>query len=202
MIPTTLSEQERVAVEQYSREIREGTLRENRVWVDENITFTFKDLPRDGEILDVGCCVGRMISIAHQLGFSRYFGVDPSPDAIDYCKKVFPHHQFAVDEIRTIGENFPNRFDAFFLTAVLMHVPKEDLGTSLVSLRQSLKSGGCGFISTPFTQQKTEKLVSRTGLDITYYNHEELFRELQLAGFTVTRAVAQAYMLFISVVAN
>lgn len=197
MLPT-LSEQERAAITVYDEEIASGKIEEYPVWIDDRLVVTFGSLASKGsqEIIDVGCFTGRMVEIAEGLGYSRYLGVDPSKKAVEYCRGKFPKYDFAQGEIRTIGDLFPARFDAFLLISVLMHVPQQALEAGFKSLRRALKLGAVGFVSVPYTDGETYQFTTSYGFEITHYNPRE-FAIVTECGFKVNLAQLGDGMLFL-----
>jgi len=179
----TLSRQEKQAVYQYNHEIKSGILESSPIWLDEFTIPIFMGYKGKGTIVDVGCGTGRAISLFQQMDVNDYLGIDPSVQAIKYCKESFPNHRFQVDELRTIGENHPNRFGGFFLAAVLMHVPRTDLVTALSSLRRSLKKDAVGFFSTPSSDEG--EAINRVGMRLTIYTREEVVKGFTSSGFEI-----------------
>ncbi|MFA5888703.1 MAG: class I SAM-dependent methyltransferase [Candidatus Paceibacterota bacterium] len=180
----TLSEQERQAVQHFDDRVRRGDLEERRAFLDDFIMSAFLALPEDPEVVDVGCGFGRAVPLLERVGFTRYLGIDPSEKSIEHCRGKFPGHAFEVDEVRTIGFHYPSRFDAFFLTAVLMHLPPQDLGVAVSSLRLSLKKGAVGLFSLPYSNVGvTRQIESVGGLTVTLFAIDEVIRIFTSNGF-------------------
>ncbi len=155
------------------------------IWVDETMHTTFIDFPKGGEVIDVGCGFGRCIDLLPTLEIEHYFGIDPSTLSIDYCRERFPQHQFEVEEIRTIGEKYGNKFDGFFLLCVLMHLPRHDVVPALKSLRLCLKSGATGIFSVP--KGEGGFFNRGIGITLTLFQPQELRQYFEEAGFKVFR---------------
>ncbi len=104
-----LSPMETGAVAMYDEYIRAGDTSDTPIWVDHFSRHIFRDVPADGEVVDVGCRIGRVISILPELGITNYVGIDPSAASIDYCKKQweFTGHTFEVGEVRGLGATYP-----------------------------------------------------------------------------------------------
>lgn len=183
----TLSPRERRAVKDYDREARDGDLDRMPIWADEFTQLTYFRLTQESEVIDVGCGWGRGIPVLEMLGIRRIFGVDPSKECIKICRRNLPRYEFEVDEIRTIGDHYPNRFDGFFLLAVLMHIPRADIVSAISSLRRCLKVGAVGFFSTPMGSDGKLEVVSRQGLDLTLFTPEEVIQVFAANGFELRR---------------
>lgn len=178
----TLSRQEKQAVYQYSQEIRMGILEQSPVWLDDFTIPIFLNFAEKGTIVDVGCGIGRCIQpLFQQMGVNDYFGIDPSREAIRFCKENFPHHRFEMNEVRNLGDAYPETFGGFFMAAVLMHIPRTDLEKALLSLRKSMKVGAHGFFSTPSSDEG--EVINRVGMRLTIYTKEELVQAFTSAGF-------------------
>lgn len=186
----SLSHRERKAVEHYDNLAKQGDLADAPVWVDSFTGRIFRNLGDDDEVVDIGCRIGRFIPLLPELGIRRYFGIDPSEESINFCRREFsiihgPNMQFEVGEARTLGTLYPDRFSGFILAAVLMHIPRDDLQEVLKSIRRSLKEGAPGFISTPGRWGDEFDFVNRHGMELTLYTMKELNEALIAAGFGI-----------------
>ncbi len=198
----TLSEQERQAVEYYDYEIRERILWDTQIWLDDFMHSIFWRLAESGgTVIDVGCNMGRAIPLFEQMGVKGYFGIDPSVESVKYCRENFPKYSFEEDEIRTIGENYPNRFGGFFLACVLMHLPRKDMAVAIKSLRVSLKAGSPGMFSTPAGKTETDEVENKSGMKLTLLTPEEVYGFFAQNGFEVSSLEVVAGMLLGHVVA-
>ena len=189
----TLSEQERRAVAYYDRRTREGGLDRTPIWVDRFSGSIFSSVPQGAPVIDVGCGTGRFINLLPELGITNYFGIDPSPANIKYCRWMFPEYAFEQNEIRTVGESYPNRFSGFLLICVLMHIPHEDLQGAVVSLRACLKKGAHGLISTlaSLPNRLDRVLTDSDGISVSAFTPEEFFNTFSQNGFRVEQMSVQ-----------
>lgn len=105
-------------------------------------------LPPTGhlEVLDVGCGTGINFSWLKQWG--RVVGLDPSPEALQFCRQ----HQAYHDLIQGDGAALPfqSQFDLITAFDVLEHIP-DDLG-ALQSWYAALNPNGYVFITVPAYQ--------------------------------------------------
>ncbi len=183
----TLSAQERGAIAIYNQRVRDKDTGDEALWVDPFTRHIFATTPADGEVVDVGCGIGRAIPMLPDLGaFNGYFGIDPAEDQIAYCREHFPELSFEVNEIRRIGAAYPKRFDGFLCIAVLMHVPRSDIDLALRSLRASLKDGANGLLSLPYGDTMVRDNCV-FGVNITLYTIDEMFLALKRNGFQIER---------------
>ena len=107
--------------------------------------------PRDGRVLDVGCGGGRDLALLLDLGFDA-LGTDPSAGMREAAARAYPQ---LAGRIHGFGLPLPEPaalgglFDGIVCSAVLMHVPAEELPAAVASLRRALRPGGRLWISVP-----------------------------------------------------
>ena len=131
----------------------------------------------DLKVLDVGCGTG--INYAWLKEWGKITGLDPSPEALSYCrdKKVY-------DElIEAPGETIPGgkQYDLITAFDVLEHIKEDE--KALRSWQAALKPGGFVFISIPAYQW----LFSAHDVALHHmrrYSAEELRRKFIAAGLT------------------
>lgn len=186
----SLSKRERLAVALYDEMVRRGDFMDHPVWVDSFTGQVFWDFGEEDEVVDIGCRIGRFVPLLPDLGVYKYFGIDPSKESIEYCKRTFSDleyckPQFEVSEMRLLGDKYPARFSGFLLAAVLMHIPRSDLGVALTSIRKCLKDGAAGFFSTPQGPGEEGELewTNSQGIEISLYTRAELVISFEAAGF-------------------
>lgn len=100
-------------------------------------------LPKDGEILDLGCGPGRD-SIEFQVCGFHTFGVDASPEMV----KLYEQNVGARAQLARIEEiDFVERFDGIWAAASLLHVRRADLPDAFRRCSMALKPGGAWYLS-------------------------------------------------------
>jgi len=95
-------------------------------------------------ILDLGCGVGNHLE--HLGRFGEVWGADPSPRALDYCRRVFSGR---LDRV-ILPEQVPyaeGTFDVIVMLDVLEHI--EDDAAALRKVRSLLKPGGMLVLTVP-----------------------------------------------------
>ena len=115
-----------------------------------------------GNILDLGCGIGRFAPIFISLGFD-YTGVDVSPVAIAQARKSCPEAKF-VEGIITEYEP-DQKYDLIFVSYVLIHILRDrDWLHVLDTVKRSLKSDGLFFLmeSIPDVRKRKAIFVTRT----------------------------------------
>lgn len=86
-------------------------------------------LSRSHKILEIGCNCGRNLDRLFKAGYTNVFGVEISPEAVDYAWVV--HQRIAnkivcTDAQSYLAEQGPNSFHVIFTQSILMHVPPEE----------------------------------------------------------------------------
>lgn len=105
---------------------------------------------RGDRVLDVGCGSGRDLSVLLELGIDAH--------GVDVCEEWFPEVELRYpdtcgrlihDSLPELGKIADQAYDGILCSAVLMHIPEEQLFDTVYSLRRVMKSGGRLLISTP-----------------------------------------------------
>lgn len=105
-----------------------------------------------GDILDVGCFAGSLLSLASQENFPRQLGVDILPDQIAFAQREFgtPFRAFqtitSLRDLATLG--LP--FDYASCVEVIEHLKPDEIRTLFLGAAAALKPGTGRFVlSTP-----------------------------------------------------
>jgi SAM-dependent methyltransferase len=106
--------------------------------------------PKGSKILDVGAAAGRDVLLLLEAGYDA-FGVDPCQELVaeGLRRDPFLKDRLACDALpglETIGDH---GFDGVLCSAVLMHLPEENLFDAAFGLRRVLKPGGRLLVSLP-----------------------------------------------------
>lgn len=116
----------------------------------------FHRLLPDGNILEVGSGGGRDAKELVELGYG-YVGTDISTGLIEVARQNLPNGTFYNQSVYDLG--FEGRkFDGFWASAVLLHIPKDRMNEALQRIKSVVVSGAIGFISLKDgTGEKVEK---------------------------------------------
>lgn len=133
-----------------------------------------------GHLLDIGCSVGTMLSLARERGW-RVTGVEPNPRSADICKQkgievfnIFFDSSFSSDHV--------NMYDAVYLGDVIEHVT--DPNAMIGNIMKVLTNGGVLMIITPdFEGRIARSFQVKPDEHILYFNKNSmnyLLNEYQL----------------------
>lgn len=180
-----LTPQEKLTVDTYNTIAKD--------WANKHFTLDFwqeeieifkKYLP-NGKILEVGCGGGRDAMALTQNGFD-YIGTDIAQGLIDAAKLKNPNLNFF--NISVYDLNFTEKFDGFWASAVLLHIPKNKINMALSKIKSVVKDNGIGFIT--IKQGVDEKIEFEEDNPnwprlFVYYSKEEFQEVLENNGFEV-----------------
>jgi len=124
------------------------------------------DLPTDSLILDAGCGSGRDSKAFLDMGY-QVEAFDASSEMVKRASKYTGLDvKYAVfDDVTAI-----DKYDAIWCCASLLHVPEDDLPSTLASLATALKPNGIWYVSFKYGDSQREK----DGRSFTDINEERL----------------------------
>lgn len=105
----------------------------------------FRELLPGGKILEIGSGGGRDAAELLKLHY-EYMGTDVSAEMVEVAKTAVPEavfRQLSVYDLATLD----TKFDGFWASAVLLHIPKARINEALQAINASLKPGAIGMIS-------------------------------------------------------
>jgi SAM-dependent methyltransferase len=97
-----------------------------------------------GKILEIGAGTGRDAKDLVKLGY-EYVGTDVSDALLEIARKGLPKQKFV--QMSVYDLDFPEKFDGFWASAVLLHIPKRRIDEVLQRIKSTQKPGATGFIS-------------------------------------------------------
>lgn len=113
-------------------------------------------------ILDIGCGSGRDLRYLHELGFNAD-GVDPCQGFVDIVNNNKTGYgsvvtQDQLPELKTINDG---KYDGVLCSAVLMHLPEEQLFDASFAIRRILKQKGRLLLSIPLQDETIDSTTKR-----------------------------------------
>lgn len=141
----------------------------------------FNEYLPSGRVLEIGSGVGKDAEALIKLGYD-YTGTDASSGLLELARKRNPSATFIQRYAHEIGHSL-GEFDGFWASAVLLHIPRDEIQDSLLAISSVLKKDGIGFIT--MKEGEGERVDEKTGRLFTYYNEEEFTSVLESVGFSV-----------------
>lgn len=144
-------------------------------------------LPNDPNvnILDIGCGLGQFLFWAKEHGYKKYYGVDLSPEMIDFCRTHVTDRAQTIESVESFLQNKTAEYDVIVMNDVIEHLEKHLVVPYIEMMKRALKPGGMLLI-------KTNNVSAITGARMRHedFTHETSFTEyslrqvLRIAGFT------------------
>ncbi len=160
---------------------KHGLNRDKSLMFQPEMNILFKLVPQ-GKVLEIGTGHGGdAIQLINHYGVDNYIGVDASSGLLEIAKSRNPTADLRLCSIYDL--DFSNEFDAFWASAVLIHIPKNKLQLALDRLKEAIKTAGIGFISV--MEGSADMDESRPGRHYSLWSKDEFERELFLAGFEI-----------------
>lgn len=121
---------------------------------------------RSHKILDVGCGTGRDLSSLLSNGKDAY-GVDPSREMLVAAHQTIGARGFSsegrlfVGSLPDLSQFAESEFDGVLCSAVLMHLPEEELFDAVYALRRIMRPGGTLLVSVPAKRNDVDPITGR-----------------------------------------
>ena len=172
-------------------------------WKDELKKF-HKLLP-NGRILEIGAGTGRDAENLVNLGYD-YTGTDISDELLKKAREKLPQQKFI--QMSLYNLKFPEKFDGFWASAVLLHIPKNKVDRALQKIKSTQKKNAIGFISIKdgkgnefsdremgginttrffeyWSRQDFEKVLKKNGYKVMNYDYRTVTKNTQWHMFIV-----------------
>ena len=178
-----LSKEELKTIDYYDQNAPEWSEKHSRgTMFDLDMELLFKLLP-EGKMLEVATGSGEDATklLAHY-GIENYIGTDASTGLIRIAKKRNPKANLIHLSIYDL-EKLSQKFDGFWISAMLIHVPKDKFQIALKSLKSALSGGAIGFIS--IMEGSADMEESRPGRHYSLWEASKFEKELKDAKFEI-----------------
>jgi len=144
---------------------------------------TFFPENKNAKVLDIGIGRGEMLTCMKNWGYTNYYGIDISPNTVEFCKSLNLNCEF-VKDIEHWLDNHKQEFDLITLLDVLEHVPKKDTIRFLQKVKHSLKRNCLLIIQVPNLQAPDGQLHMFNDFthEVGYIEHS-LAQVLMCSGF-------------------
>jgi len=106
--------------------------------------------PSGAKVLDIGCGSGRDLRILHEMGYTAD-GIDPCPEFVESISNRMCQYGATVEvaSLPSLKSVEDGSYDAVLCSAVLMHLPEEQLFDAAFSIRRIFHEKGRLLISIP-----------------------------------------------------
>lgn len=160
-------------------------------WWQEGTDQFISYLKDSASVLDVGCGGGTKSKYLASKGL-KVLGIDFSENMINIASREVPDAKFLVKDINDI-DSLDESFDGIFMQAILLHIPKKDVGEVLHKAVTKLNPGGYLYIAV---KEKMEGGVDEEVKQeddygyayerfFSYFSIDELRQHLQNVGLEV-----------------
>ena len=116
-----------------------------------SLSESFQDaFKTNSKLLDIGCGSGRDLALLVSFGHDC-FGLDATPEFVELSQKLHPELKGKIAEasLPNFAPPFGGQFDGILCSAVLMHIPENQLVPATLSIKRCLKKGGRLLYSVP-----------------------------------------------------
>ena len=114
--------------------------------------------PQKGRIIDIGCAGGIHAPLFLGIGRTlKYCGIDISRFFLKVAARRYPQLAFSLGNIADITTLPKAKFDGFFASAILMHVPFSHWDTQFSNIEKISKPGSFGYITLPIAHPSAIK---------------------------------------------
>jgi 2-polyprenyl-3-methyl-5-hydroxy-6-metoxy-1,4-benzoquinol methylase len=140
------------------------------------------------KVLDIGAGSGRDMKKLSDQGYD-ITGIEPSQKLRDLAIRKYTElsGKLLDGQLPDLDDSFNNQFDGILCSAVLMHIPKEQLFDTAFSLKRVLKPRGNLLLSIPGEGPETDHhFRDKNGRLYQQYNPEYLQLLLERIGFQLT----------------
>lgn len=135
----------------------------------------------DAQVVDLGCASGIHVPLFRKEGPEMgYLGIDNSETFLQIARHLYPDYTFMHGDVTDL-DTLPKRtFDAFWCTAMFMHVPRALMPVAAANINKICRRGAIGYITLPVAHPAGKKINHDT-------RHFELIPEQEqrelMAGF-------------------
>jgi SAM-dependent methyltransferase len=139
----SLSETELATIAAYEETAEDWAKQHSQPLFPDEMTEFHSLLPA-GRILEIGAGSGIDAAELIKLGYD-YLGTEPSANNIAWAQRANPTGRFDRKSVYDLAYDEP--FDGFWCAAVLLHIPRVQVGEALETIHRNMKSKAIGFIA-------------------------------------------------------
>ena len=148
------------------------------------LELLFKLSPK-GKVLEIGAGHGEDArKLIRQFGVENYVGCEPAEGLLKIAKKNNPKAKFENITVYEL-EKLKQKFDVFWISAMMIHIPKKRLNEVLEVIHKVINEGGAGFIS--IMEGDADMGESRPGRHYSLWNQKEFEKALTSSKFKILK---------------
>jgi len=143
-------------------------------------------LAKGSKILDIGCGNGNFSKYISEKGFECE-GIDLSPEMLRIAKERIPGIKFTLKDMRKLDYEAES-FDGLLVAYSLIHIPSDQIVSTLQGFRKILKSEGIILLITQKGEPDKvvdEPLKEGEKIFINFFTKERLTGFLEKSGFKI-----------------
>ncbi len=140
-----LSNYKKTTIESYDKTVNEYIANVDNLHPAKEAAKFLSFLGRKASILDIGCGPGRDAKIFAGKGYN-VVGIDLSKGMIAAAKNRVKNARFKVMDVTNL-EFKGDSFDGAWANAILMHLPKKNIGMALKEIHRIIKKNGIFYLS-------------------------------------------------------
>lgn len=149
----------------------------------------FESMLPGKRILDVGCGVGRDTLYFNEDGYEA-IGIDLAEALLAEAKKIAPASKFKKMDFRKMSFK-ENSFDGIWSMSSLVHIPREQIVTTLKEFHRVLVDKGILYISVKNGQGEKDEVDEKYNNEartFVYFELKEMEKYVQESGFKILSA--------------
>ncbi len=151
---------------------------------DPEMQLLFKLLPK-GRILEIGSGHGEdAAKLINHYGIENYIGCEPAKRLLKIAKKKNPKANFINISVYELAD-LNQKFDGFWISATIIHIPKDKLDKVFKNVHNVIRKGGIGFLS--IMEGFADMEESRPGRHYSLWMADEFEKELIGANFNIIK---------------
>jgi len=140
---------------------------------------------KDSSILEIGCGPGGFLLCCQQLGYTKFTGIDLSPEMVTFCHNQGFTQVLCID-VLTYLNDCKDKFDLVVMSDVLEHLSKTQVLDTLRLIHQKLQIGGRIIIRVPnFSNPFNNHTQYGDFTHETAFTTKSLQQVLQVTGFAI-----------------
>ena len=114
-----------------------------------NYDSLLKDIPKDSEVLDIGCGVGQFLYYLNKSGYHNITGIDYDQDMITVAKQMVPDARCISMPVKEYLDNCDCKYALVVMNDVNEHLQREDVIPILEMIRKVIRTNGYLILKTP-----------------------------------------------------